>query len=95
MEKEETASTSGVDERGDLLAILDQIQWQCPTCHIILGGPHNSCTKPDCKGTKSSALKELLKLLGRLFTSGDEEEGDSPNVITLAAYVNILLDAHG
>ena len=95
LDKEDTASTSGLDERGDLLAILDQIQWQCPTCHIILGGTHNSCTKPDCKGTKYTALKELLVLLGRLFVSGVEEECDSPNVITLADYVNTLLDAHG
>ena len=94
LDKEDTASTSGLDERGDILAILDQIQWQCPTCHIILGGTHNSCTKPDCKGTKYTALKELLVLLGRLFVSGVEEECDSPNVITLADYVNTLLDAH-
>ena len=30
-----------------------------------------------------------------MFSSGKEEGGDSPNVIRLAAYVDILLDAHG
>ena len=77
------------------MAILDQIQWQCTTCNIILGGTHNSCTMPDCKGTKFAALKELLALLRRLFVTGAEEECDSFNVITLADYVNTLLDAHG
>ena len=95
LDKEDSTSTSGLDERGDLMAILDQIQWQCTTCNIILGGTHNSCTKPDCKGTKFAALKELLALLRRLFVTGAEEECDSFNVITLADYVNTLLDAHG
>ena len=88
-------SISGMAERGDIMAILDQIQWQCTKCHIILGGTYYRCTVPDCTGTKFGALKELLTLLGRLFVEGEEEKSDSFTIITLADYVNILLDAHG
>ena len=91
----DSTSTSGMAERGDIMAILDQIQWQCTKCHIILGGTYYRCTVPDCTGTKFGALKELLTLLGRLFVEGEEEKSDSFSIITLADYVNIMLDAHG
>ena len=80
-------------ERGEVLVITDQIAWQCPTCHILLGGAQNSCTSPDCKGSKETALRELRNSLGLLFRAPDVEEGDSPNVISLAVYVDILLDS--
>ena len=40
----DSTSTSGLAERGDIMAILDQIQWQCTMCHIILGGTYYRCT---------------------------------------------------